>query len=121
MTRAASPDTIADVEAHAADIDPALVEADVAASFEERVRAEEADRLSALATLSYPPERAVAEPPCRLRYGGARPPLTPPRGASPHPRGPPGGRPPPLVVRGRCMLTVLLHVHHELGPVGRIG
>ena len=55
------------MEAHAADLDPAVVEADVAASFEARIRAEEAERLSALATHSYPPDRAREEPPCRLR------------------------------------------------------
>ena len=55
------------MEAHAADLDPALVEADVAASFEARIRAEEAERLSAPATHSYPPDRAREEPPCRLR------------------------------------------------------
>jgi dGTPase len=64
---AARPDRIADVEAHAADIDPALDEGDVAASFSRRIRAEEAERLSALATLSYPPTRVREEPPCRLR------------------------------------------------------
>jgi dGTPase len=55
------------VEVHAADTDPALVEGDVAASFEARIRAEEAERLSALATPSYPADRARDEPPCRLR------------------------------------------------------
>src|SRR5687767_14096690 len=64
---AATPDTIVNVDAHAADLDPAVVEADVAASFEARIRAEEAERLSALATHSYPPDRAREEPPCRLR------------------------------------------------------
>jgi len=55
------------VEAHAADIEPTEATTPVAEAYEERVRAEEAERLSALATLSYPPRRAVDEPPCRLR------------------------------------------------------
>ena len=55
------------MEAHAADLESGLLDGDVAASFEARIRAEEAERLSALATLSYPPKRAREEPPCRLR------------------------------------------------------
>jgi dGTPase len=55
------------VEIHAADSSAALVQGEVAASFERRIRAEEGERLSAVATLSYPPNRAQDEPPCRLR------------------------------------------------------
>jgi dGTPase len=55
------------VEAHAADIEASDATTAVAAAFEQRVRAEEAERFSALATLSYPPRRAVEEAPCRLR------------------------------------------------------
>ena len=55
------------MEAHAADLDTALADDDVAASFEARMRALEDERLSPLATRSYPPQRAVEELPCRLR------------------------------------------------------
>jgi dGTPase len=55
------------VEAHAADIDPALSSDSVAAAFEARIRAWEADNLSPLATPSYPARRALEEEPCRLR------------------------------------------------------
>jgi dGTPase len=55
------------VEAHAADMDQALAEDGVAASFEARIRAGEAERLSALATMSYPALRERDEPACRLR------------------------------------------------------
>ena len=55
------------MEAHAADIEHSEATTAVAAAFEQRVRAEEAARFSAPATPSYPPRRAVEEPPCRLR------------------------------------------------------
>ena len=55
------------MEAHAADIDPALASDSVAAAFEARIRAWEADHLSPLATPSYPVQRGRAEEPCRLR------------------------------------------------------
>jgi dGTPase len=55
------------VEAHAADLDHALSEGEVAGSFEARVRAWEGQHLSALATRSYPARRARVEEPCRLR------------------------------------------------------
>jgi dGTPase len=55
------------VEPHAADLDHALAGGDVAAEFESRTRAFEAERLSALATPSYPARRAREEEPCRLR------------------------------------------------------
>ena len=55
------------MEAHAADIEEALPESAVAASFEARMRDLEEARLSPLATRSYPPQRAREEPPCRLR------------------------------------------------------
>ena len=55
------------MEAHAADLGTRLADDDVAASFEARMRALEDDRLSPLATRSYPPQRAVEELPCRLR------------------------------------------------------
>jgi dGTPase len=55
------------MEAHAADIHPALPETAVAASFEARVRDLEEAQLSPLATRSYPVHRATDEPPCRLR------------------------------------------------------
>ncbi len=47
--------------AKAADIDA------VASEFEQRIRDEEALRLSSLATASYPPDRVHGEAPCRLR------------------------------------------------------
>jgi len=55
------------VEAHAADIEQALPEGAVAASFEARVRDFEEARLSPRATRSYPARRRREEPPCRLR------------------------------------------------------
>ena len=55
------------MEAHAADLDHALADAAVAASFEARIRDLEDEQLSPLATRSYPPDRAREEPPCRLR------------------------------------------------------
>jgi len=55
------------VEAHAADIDAVLADAPVAGSFEARVRDLEEEQLAPLATRSYPPNRAVEEPACRLR------------------------------------------------------
>ena len=55
------------MEAHAADVDHALTDAAVAASFEARIRDLEDEQLSPLATRSYPPDRARDEPPCRLR------------------------------------------------------
>jgi dGTPase len=55
------------MEAHAADTRDQITEDDVAASFEARMRALEDSQLSPLATRSYPPQRAEAEPPCRLR------------------------------------------------------
>jgi len=55
------------VEPHAADLDHALAEGRVAAAFESRVRALEGERLSPLATPSFPPRRAREEEPCRLR------------------------------------------------------
>ena len=59
--------TIGCVETHAADLDHALADGDVASSFEARTRAFEAERLSPLATPSYPAVRALEEEPCRLR------------------------------------------------------
>jgi dGTPase len=55
------------VEAHAADLDHTLAGGEVAASFEARIRELEAERLSPLATQSYPPYRARPESDCRLR------------------------------------------------------
>src|SRR3954470_13919039 len=55
------------MEAHAADLDHAPAGGDVAATFEARIRALEADQLSPLATQSYPAHRAHPETPCRLR------------------------------------------------------
>jgi dGTPase len=55
------------VEAHAADIDNALADGPVAGAFETRITELEAAQLSPLATRSYPPNRPVDEPPCRLR------------------------------------------------------
>lgn len=55
------------MEAHAADLDHALAEGGVASTFEERVRALEAEQLSSLATQSYPAHREFPEEPCRLR------------------------------------------------------
>jgi dGTPase len=55
------------METHAADWDHALTEGDVAASFEARIRALEAEQLSPLATQSYPSRRARPEEACRLR------------------------------------------------------
>jgi dGTPase len=55
------------VEAHAADLDHAHSDGDVASSFEARVRALEAEQLSPLATQSYPARRAQAEEACGLR------------------------------------------------------
>jgi dGTPase len=56
------------VEAHAADLDPRAAEGSpVAAAFEQRMRALEAQWMSPLATSSYPERRAVAEVPCPLR------------------------------------------------------
>jgi dGTPase len=55
------------VEAHAADLDHALADGSVAASFEARVRALEAEHLSALATPSYPASRREPEEACLLR------------------------------------------------------
>jgi dGTPase len=55
------------MEAHAADLDQALAEGSVASSFEERVRALEAEQLSSLATQSYPARRGNPDEPCRLR------------------------------------------------------
>jgi dGTPase len=59
--------TIARVEAHAADLDHALAEGRVAASFEARIRELEAEQLSPLATSSYPAARQEPEEACRLR------------------------------------------------------
>ena len=55
------------MEAHAADIEEALPEDAVAASFEARVRDLEDAGLAPLATRSYPARRRREEPPCRLR------------------------------------------------------
>jgi dGTPase len=55
------------VEAHAADLDHALADGDVASRFETRIRALEAEHLSPLATQSYPASRAEPEEGCRLR------------------------------------------------------
>ncbi len=55
------------MEAHAADVEHALADAPVAGSFEARIRDLEQQQLAALATRSYPPNRATEEPPCRLR------------------------------------------------------
>jgi dGTPase len=55
------------VEAHAADLDHALADGEVASSFEGRIRALEAEQLSPLATQSYPALRAQPEEACRLR------------------------------------------------------
>jgi dGTPase len=55
------------VKPHAADLDHALAEGDVAAGFESRVRELEAEQLSALATPSYPARRAREEEACNLR------------------------------------------------------
>jgi dGTPase len=55
------------VEAHAADLDHALADGDVASRFEARIRALEAEHLSPLATQSYPASRAEPEEACRLR------------------------------------------------------
>jgi dGTPase len=55
------------VEPHAADLDHALAGGAVAAAFESRVRALEAEQLSAPATPSYPARRAREEEPCGLR------------------------------------------------------
>jgi dGTPase len=55
------------VEAHAADLDHALAEGNVASSFEARIRAREAEQLSPLATQSYPARRVEPEESCRLR------------------------------------------------------
>src|SRR6266540_5492309 len=59
--------TIAQVEAHAADLDHALAGGDVASSFETRIREREAGHLSPLATPSYPASRAEPEEDCLLR------------------------------------------------------
>jgi dGTPase len=55
------------MEAHAADLDHALAEGDVASSFEAGIRAWEMERLSPLATQSYPARREIEEEACRLR------------------------------------------------------
>lgn len=55
------------MEPHAADLDHALAEGEVAAAFESRVRDLEAERLSPLATPSYPASRAREEEGCNLR------------------------------------------------------
>jgi dGTPase len=55
------------MEAHAADMDHALAGGDVASSFEARIRALEMERLSPLATQSYPARREREEEACRLR------------------------------------------------------
>jgi dGTPase len=55
------------MEAHAADLDHALADGDVASSFEARIRALETEQLSPLATPSYPARRAQQEEACRLR------------------------------------------------------
>ena len=55
------------MEAHAADLDHALADGNVASSFEAWVRALEAEQLSPLATPSYPARRAKQEEACRLR------------------------------------------------------
>jgi dGTPase len=59
--------TIAPVEAHAADLDHALADGEVASSFEARIREREAEHLSPLATPSYPASRVEPEEACRLR------------------------------------------------------
>jgi dGTPase len=55
------------METHAADLDHALAEGDVASSFEARIRALESEQLSPLATPSYPARRVRPEEACRLR------------------------------------------------------
>ena len=55
------------MEPRAADVDLDLAESSVAAAFEQRIRDWEGGHLSALATRSYPAERAHPEEPCRLR------------------------------------------------------
>ena len=55
------------MEPHAADLDHALADGEVAAAFEARVRELEAERLSPLATPSYPARREHEEEPCNLR------------------------------------------------------
>ena len=55
------------MEAHAADLDDALTDAAVAASFADRIREWEDEHLAPSATRSYPPQRAREEAPCRLR------------------------------------------------------
>ena len=55
------------MEAHAADVEQDLANAPVAGSFEARIRELEEEQLSPQATRSYPPNRGVEEPPCRLR------------------------------------------------------
>ncbi len=55
------------MDVHAADLDHALADGDVALSFEARIRALEAEQLSPLATPSYPARRAQTEEPCLLR------------------------------------------------------
>jgi dGTPase len=59
--------TIARVEAHAADLDHTLAEGAVASGFEARIRAVETERLSPLATPSYPASRREPEEGCLLR------------------------------------------------------
>src|SRR4030095_12215549 len=61
------PPRIAFMEAHAADIALDGEAAPVAAGFERRVRDLESERLSPLATPSYPATRAVDEAACPLR------------------------------------------------------
>jgi dGTPase len=55
------------VEIHAADLEQTLADAPVARAFEARIRELEEAQLSALATRSYPANRPVDEPACRLR------------------------------------------------------
>jgi dGTPase len=55
------------MDGHAADLAFEATSDAVAAGFEERIRELEAERLSPLATPSYPPRREREEPPCRLR------------------------------------------------------
>jgi dGTPase len=55
------------MEAHAADLDHALADGDVASTYEARIRTREAEQLSSLATQSYPAHRDIPEEPCRLR------------------------------------------------------
>jgi dGTPase len=55
------------MEAHAADLEHALAEGEVASAFEARIRALEDEQLSPLATPSYPAHRSSPETPCRLR------------------------------------------------------